>query len=227
MRSEIEELIKRPWSSYDEAKIRSEEIDRLLGFQISAIEAVLRTEKSDFESWVQLSPQGFQTPYPELYDIVQSFRSHLGLRWCDFGCAYGRLGLILNWFRSQDDFVGYEFAQARVVEGNRVLQVWCGSQSLLQHVDLRKSAVPVDFDIAFLYDFGRPDEVSSFLHKLRLAAKERPITIIGRGRATRHLIATEHAWLSEVEEPVHTAHWSCYRSSAESPEMEVSNFLRN
>ncbi|MBX2995207.1 MAG: hypothetical protein KF681_10300 [Bdellovibrionaceae bacterium] len=212
----LRELIREPWSSYEEAKSRSETIDALLGVQIERAEVSAREASISKADWSHLSAQAFQTPYPELHQILQHFAGDPPLRWVDFGCAYGRMGLIVDWFRPEDRWRGFEYVEARVAEGNRVLRSWCSEHPRIEKVDLNQNFEIPEFDVGFLFDFGSVSEISAFLRRLREQVASKPISMIGRGRATRHLIATEHAWLSQVEEPYHTEHWSLYRSSTDS-----------
>lgn len=208
---EIKKLISQPWTEYDEAKKRSADIDSLLGFHTQQTEILLQSHLQNSQTWTNLSPQSFQTPYPELYQIIQLFGVE-ALRWIDFGCAYGRLGLILNWFRPQDSWLGYESSQERITEGNRILREWCQLPSQIIQQDLRENFVIPQFDIAFIYDFGRVNEIDDFLFKLQTHARASAISVVARGRATRHLIETHHPWLSQVIEPYHEKQWSLYRS---------------
>lgn len=215
--AQLRELIRAPWSSYDEAKSRSEKIDDLLGVQIVTSESRAREASTSAADWSHLSAQVFQTPYPELHQILQHFAGEPTLRWVDFGCAYGRLGLVVDWFRPEDLWWGFESVEARVVEGDRILRRWCSDRPRLERADLTQNFEIPEFDVGFLFDFGSVNAISFFLERLRGQAAKRPIALIGRGRATRHLISTEHPWLSQVEEPFHTDHWTLYRNRADSP----------
>jgi hypothetical protein len=217
MKDRISALIQKPWSSYAEAKDRSEEIDQLLGFNCARVEAEVRAGRHNHSNWSHLSEQAFQTPYPELFQILKYFESSMKTaKWVDFGCGYGRLGLILDWYRPDDQWIGYEFVEARVREGNRVLSQWCAGGPQILNVDLNSDFEIPDFDVGFIFDFGTAAEISAFLRRLKGRAFQGPISLIGRGRATRHLISNEHPWLSQVEEPLQTEHWTLYRSRAES-----------
>ena len=213
----IRSLIDSPWQNYVQAKHRSVQIDGFLGFRIDEIEKTI-VDPSIGQTWSHLSAQSFQTPYPELADIVRLFPQNPCYRWLDLGAAYGRLGFVLKALRPQDSFLGYEFVEKRVQHGNEILHRWDCTSAQLQGRDLRNLSDPwPDFDLLFLFDFGQPSEIAGFLDQLREHRKSQPFSLIGSGRATRHLIATQHPWLSQVEEPLHTPHWSLYRSSSFSP----------
>ena len=213
-KQKVLDLIREPWSSYAEAKRRSEEIDQIIGYDIRTCEQEIQGLQSGKKDWSELSPQIFQTPYPELAEIVQMFTTNHSLRWVDFGAGYGRLGLVLGLLRPQDSFCGFEFVEQRVRLGALILDKWANQQTRLFFADLNsQDFMPPEADLFFVFDFGTPQDIHSLLVRLRQRAPRQPMTVIGRGRATRHLIATEHPWLSQVEEPLHTPHWSLYRSS--------------
>jgi len=215
--NQVRALIEAPWQDYVEAKHRSAQIDAHLGFRIDEIERAI-ADPSIGQTWLHLSAQSFQTPYPELADIVRLFPHKRSYRWLDLGAAYGRLGFVLQALRPADSFLGYEFVDSRVQHGNEVLGRWRCTSAKLQCRDLRNLSDPwPPFDLLFLFDFGQPSEIAGFLDQLRERRSSQAFSLIGRGRATRHLIATQHPWLSQVEEPLHTPHWSLYRSSWLSP----------
>jgi hypothetical protein len=212
----IRELLLQPWTSYESAKKDSEEIDRLLGFRLEEVEEEIRSSTGDRQDWSNLSAQAFQTPYQELADIVRRFQEERELAWLDLGAAYGRLGLILSILRPQDRFLGLEFVLERVRHGTEVLKPLC-PKAELRLVDVTAADFDLPpFDVLFLFDFGTPAQISSLLDRIQERALRSPVTVVGRGRATRHLIETAHPWLSQVERPLHTAHWSLYRSSEKS-----------
>jgi hypothetical protein len=51
------------------------------------------------------------------------------------------------------------------------------------------------------------------LASLRELARERGITVVGRGRRIRDAIEAEHPWLASVVPAKHFAHYSIYRSA--------------
>lgn len=217
MSPSISELILSPWSDYAEAQARSARIDALLGVRLEETEDRLRGRVGDLRGgWTRLSPQAFQTPYPELAEMVRLFTEVRPLRWLDLGAAYGRLGLVLSLLRPEDEFLGIEHLEERVTEGNRVLAAAGAGRARLRAEDVLAGELP-DFDVAFLFDFSDPAEVSLLLERLRERAREKPFAIFGRGRGTRHLIEDRHPWLSQVEEPLRAPHWTLYRVSSRSP----------
>lgn len=218
MTDAIFSLMTKPWSSYEEAKERSARIDSLLGFEIEACEAKIAAPKAQGrEDWAHLSPQAFQTPYPELADMIRLIEGDRSVDWVDLGAGYGRLGLLLSRMRPRDRFQGFEFVDERVREGNRILANCGCERARLESRDLLDSEFRMPTaDVYFIFDFGQPAQIDVILGNLRELSKADPIAVFGRGRATRHLIATSHAWLSQVEEPLHTEHWSLYRSAENS-----------
>lgn len=222
-KSEILSLMTAPWSSYDEAKARSARIDELLGFELAACESEIaktrgRVVGSEHEDWSHLPAQAFLTPYPELADMIRRIQGASAMDWVDLGAGYGRLGLMLDWLRPQDRFQGFELVPERVRESRRVLAKWNCQKSEMSTQDLLAEGFRLPAaDVYFIFDFGKTRQIARLVEQLRELSRRRPIAVFGRGRATRHLIATEHPWLAQVEEPLHTEHWSLYRSSGESP----------
>jgi len=218
MDQKLKNLICAPWETYAEAKQRSESIDVALGFQINEVEQKLRKNSGDRQDWARLSPQAFQTPYPELAEIVGRFQEPQSLRWLDLGAAYGRLGFVLSILRPQDFFYGCEFVPERVQHAAHIFDSHGLSQSRMHNIDLnqiRAGEFP-ESEILFLFDFGQPSEISRLLQEIRVWSESKPLTLIGRGRATRHLVHRDHPWLAQVEEAFHAPHYSIYRNSAQS-----------
>ena len=160
----------------------------------------------------------FQTPYPELAEIVRHFQEDFSLTWLDMGAGYGRLGFVLSLLRPQDQFVGLEFVSARVRHAREVIAHQAITNARMLEADLTAKldeCIP-EFDVGFLFDFGKPLQISRLLNFLRERSQMRAMAGIGRGRATRHLIENEHPWMSQVETPLQTAHYSPYRSGVQS-----------
>jgi hypothetical protein len=70
-------------------------------------------------------------------------------------------------------------------------------------------------DFYFIYDFGSRPAIAKTLADLSLVARQGPITVVGRGRASRDEVERRHPWLSEVVEPEHLPRYSIYRSAIE------------
>lgn len=199
--------------SYDEEKKLSAEIDGQLGFRYSDETTPERTETA--QTWSHLSPQVFQTPYPELHRIIlEADPDSKAKTWVDLGAAYGRLGLLLSVHRSEANFIGIEVLSERVEEAHRVYKIHSVPTAGMRRGDCAQDPLP-RADIYFIYDFGHESDVNSALEKLRDHARTQPVKVVGRGRRVRDLIEKQHPWLGSVHRPIHRPHYSIYRSNSE------------
>jgi hypothetical protein len=205
-------------SYYAEEKFRSEIRDRELGFTIESVEKEIETRLareggSTSQTWNHLSPQVFQTPYDELARIVHEVDPESRLEnWADLGAAYGRLGIVLAQLRPRARFTGIELVPERVKEGRRVYASLGLSPESLIEADLAKCAIPAA-ELYFIYDFGIREEIGRVLIALQAHARVKPIIVIGRGRGIRDAIEHGHPWLASVTKPIHSEHYSIYRSA--------------
>jgi hypothetical protein len=213
--AELFHEITLPQTDYTEAKKHAEHVDALLGFSCHEIEAELiaNKEESSKQLWLGLGLQSLQTPYSEIVDMLKQLNPDQGESWIDLGAAYGRMAIVLNLLRPDLRFAGYEYVQARVEEGKRILQSLNLDENQLQCKDL----VSPDFkiqqgDVFFLYDFGSREEVYLVIEKLRKYAIQKPIRVITRGRAVKSWLMMDFPWLSEVHPPEHFGNWSLFRS---------------
>lgn len=205
-------------TDYAEEKSRSEALDLKFGFATAEVEAAIQarlTREKDFsqQTWNHLSPQIFQTPYPELERIVAEADpdSEVGT-WADLGAAYGRLGIVLALRRPDAQFVGIELVPERVKEGRRIYAKLGLNPETLVCADLEKGGLP-EADLFFIYDFGKREAIDAVLDALRERARVRAVRVVGRGRGVRDAIEHGHPWLGEIVDPVHTPHYSIYRSA--------------
>lgn len=209
-------------SNYAQAKQHSELVDRYLGFEISKIENHLREGSSypQQETWKHIDPQSFQTPYSELRWMLHLLQPPDGSTIVDLGCAYGRMAFVIGKHYPSVKFVGYELVEERVREGQRILSKHNYPLCSLETKNLELTKPPVA-DFYFIYDFGRQDLIAKTLLDLQSVAiarrseaaeAKRSIVVVARGRGTRSLIQSEHLWLSVVNDPLHTEHFSIYRS---------------
>lgn len=202
--------------SYEEEKKLSEQIDQALGIRYPDVNSGRASTHSDAaETWNHLSPQIFQTPYPELCRMMDEVDPAKTVKtWVDLGAAYGRLGLILAAFRPNAHFVGIEIDRERVAEGKRIYSENGLDPDSIREGDCGKEPLP-SADVFLIYDFGHEHAVEAALQKLRDLARSHPIQVIGRGRRIRDLIEKKHPWLGSVFAPLHHAHYSIYRTNAE------------
>ncbi|MBC7385994.1 MAG: hypothetical protein H7301_07525 [Cryobacterium sp.] len=206
---------------YAEEKALSEKWDAELGFKICEVEEAIRValkipDQSEHlkghEIWAGLSAQIFQTPYPELFRMIDQVDPERSIRsWVDLGAAYGRLGIALSEVRPMACFTGLEIVPERVAEAKKIYASLGMSPESIRVADVVRDGIP-GAEVYFIYDFGSRDARSHALNAIRNLARERGITVVGRGRGIRDQIEHEHPWLSLVIKPVHQAHYSIYRS---------------
>lgn len=211
--TELLEKIKKFKGSYSDAKQISAEIDQILGFRYDEIERNLQGAVSQHQTWAHVGEQGFQTPYTELYEMVQNLPEHQGGTWCDLGAGYGRLGILLSWLSPNIKFKGYEVVANRVKEGQRIYHNLgiTSAELICQDLADQKFELP-QADVYFIYDFGHEVAVEAILEKLKLRARENKVCVIGRGRGIRNWISLRHPWLGSVIKPQHFETWTYYQS---------------
>ena len=204
--------------TYGEAQAHSAEVDSYLGFNCKKIESEIRNlqnpaDKSQ-QNWNHLSIQAFQTPYVEIRGILHKLNLKPQQMILDLGCAYGRMGLILDRHYPEVFFRGYELEAARVQEAKRIfLKQQVSSKIELHQADLQESRWQMPAaDAYFIFDYGTEAAVRKTLLQLQQIAQKRNIRVIARGRLVRFLIHDAHPWLCQVQEPLHFPHFSIYSS---------------
>ena len=211
-------LSVRP-ETYAEAKTQADHLDTQFGFDCQNIEdSLFEIEKealfsSPRQFWYGLDVQSMQTPYSEILEYIEFIKPKPHDTWVDLGAAYGRMGLVLAAFEPQVQFIGYEFVQKRVDEGNRIFQRLGLTSAVLRQADLaRDNFLMPKAELYFLYDFGSKDDIYKVLEKLRLKAQSHQIQIIARGRGVRNWILMDFPWLYDVKPPQHFKTWSYFQS---------------
>ncbi len=170
-------------------------------------------QANEQQFWIGLDLQSLQTTYFEIVQMVRYIKPQPEQKWIDLGAAYGRIGVVLGILYPKTLFKGYEYVAARVSEGNRILQKWNFSNSILEQADLADPNLVIEpADIYFIYDFGSRADIYSVLEKLRFIAKGRSIRVIARGRGVKSWILMDFPWLSEMKEPIHFPTWSLFQS---------------
>ncbi len=193
----------------------SAEIDAGLGFKFPDTLSGVPALTTATETWSHLSPQAFQTPYPELLRIVREVDPDFRLRsWVDLGAAYGRLGIVLGKVRPEAKFLGIEIDEGRVQETQRVFTKIGLAPESIRLGNCASENLPVAA-VYFIYDFGSAEEIESALRSLQKIAHTHPMRVIGRGKRVRAIIEKNHPWLGAVHPAVHRLHYSIYRSHAE------------
>ncbi|MCM2324247.1 MAG: class I SAM-dependent methyltransferase [Oligoflexia bacterium] len=203
--------------SYPEAQAHAEAVDAWLGLRTAEIEAELavRPRPEGQQLWIGTPTRVFLTPYTELRLLLDRLAPGAGTTIVDLGAGYGRMGFVLGVHHPGVRFLGYEFVEERVKEGQRGLARWTYPGIELRQADLAAASfLPEPADFYFIYDYGTREAIEKTLGDLREIARLRPLTVIGRGRASRDAIERRHPWLSQVVPPRHFGHYSIYRTRA-------------
>jgi len=194
----------------------SRKIDHALGYNILDTEILVGQENYQAQNWLHLNPQDFQTPYQELFSLVNELYTQK-THWVDLGAAYGRLGLIILSLFKDMEITSYEISQARVTEAKRIYELLHLNSNTIYQQDISlKSFLLPQADIYFIYDYGHREHIQKTLKDLQSIARQKAITVVARGRGTRHWIDTAEPWLSQVIAPTHKELYSIYRSSDQS-----------
>lgn len=209
-------LLKTDSYTYQAAQKHSECVDQWLGFQIHEIESELRTSSIAriHQTWSELSAQSFQTPYCEIRSLLSELNPSKSDVIADLGSAYGRMGFVIGRHYPEVTFIGYEIAKPRVLEAQRRLKEWHYSNVQIQEQNL----TTLDFylnqaDCFFIYDYGWNPAIQKTLSDLKILAQKKPITVVARGRATKHFIFSENPWLTVNSTPINFDHFSIFKSS--------------
>ena len=201
---------------YARAKMHAAAADHWLGFDIERIESQILQKSPVLPGtgrWHGLPAQSLLTPYIEIRLILELCQPKPGQIVADLGCAYGRMGLVIDRHFPRVHFAGYEIEALRVAEAQRILQRLNNPDLKVTHCDLADPSYSLEAaDFYFIYDYGTVQNIQRTLSQLQGRARSRPLVVIGRGRGTRHVIQTLHPWLCEVNPPTHTETFSIYRS---------------
>lgn len=198
--------------TYEAAKNHSIQVDEWLGFPLTE-PSLTASISGDTQTWSHLTTQQFQTPYCEIRNILNRLKPQPGETLVDLGCGYGRLAFVLAKHYSEVHFRGFEVDAFRVqIAAEKFKQHHLkNAQINLQDIVLPQFQVP-KAAYYFIFDFGHKESIQEILQRLKMIAQNKSIQVVGRGRATRHYIQELHPWLSQVNEPQHTAHYSIYKS---------------
>jgi hypothetical protein len=206
----------------------SEIIDQLIGIRPKEIEHKLLVEgisalpEGNLESWgkhlhqghqtwVGLDPNILQTPYAEIFEMLQKISPQKGDHIIDLGAAYGRMGVVLKFLYPEVFFTGLEYLEVRVSEGNRIFKKFECHNALLIQQDLSVEDFQLpEAEIYFLYDYGRPDQIRFTLKALEVIGDKKDIIVVARGIACRHYIQKSHPWLSHIFDPYHSNEFSIF-----------------
>lgn len=209
--------------SHAEAVAHAEEADRWLGLRALGIEETLAqaararghsTAPTGEGHWIGLPVNSLLTPYLELRQMLAELAPEPGEAVVDLGAGYGRMAFVLDRHHSGARFLGYEIVPERVQEGANAFERLGLARATLEVADITAQGFALPAARAyFLYDFGSRAAIEALLAKLQERARREPVTVIGRGRATRDAIERGQPWLSEMVPPRHLGNFSIYRSA--------------
>lgn len=206
-------------------------IDKILGVRVKYIEEMLVADARGFDpegshetwgpalhkgvqTWVGLELQTLQTPYSEIYRILQLLKLRPYQHIVDLGAAYGRMGVVVGGLFIKNSFQGFEFVGARVDEGNRVFQELGMNRSRLVEADLAAPDFELpEADVYFIYDYGQVEHIDRTLRQIRLVSEKRPVRVVVRGKFTRQIIGDRHEWLELTYEGRHEEFFSIYSAT--------------
>lgn len=205
--------------SYREAQLHSREVDEWLGLHVDEVENKIARDSGlsydeHRERWSGLNPDALQTPYTEFRAILEHLNPKDGETIVDLGCGYGRMGFVIGTHYPKVNFIGYEIAKERVDATNAALDKFKFLNVKMIDQDLaRADFLPEQADYYFIYDFGSAKSIHKSLLDLKILAQNRPMIVVGRGRACRDQIERREPWLSQLNKPQHFPHFSIYKSS--------------
>lgn len=212
---------------YAEAKRHSIAVDEWLGLEIrhtekKVLEGAQTRDSHPSETWVGLSPQVLQTPYAEIRQILHHLNPHPGETIVDLGAAYGRMGFVVARHYPGVHFVGYEVVDSRIRQAKSSAEEVLAPKQReffeMKQTDLGSpNFSPAPAEYYFIYDYGTRRDIRKTVQDLRKRAAQKPISVVGRGRASRDIIERENPWLSQIVEPEHHDHYSIYHSAENAP----------
>ncbi len=188
-------------------------VDKILGFRVKYIEEMLVADARGFDpegthetwgpslhngvqTWIGLELQTLQTPYSEIYRILQLLKLKPYQHVVDLGAAYGRMGVVIGGLFIKNIFTGFEFVSSRVDEGNRIYNDLNLTKSKLVEADLAGENFEIpEADVYFIYDYGQVEHIDRTLRQIRDVSVKRPVKVVVRGKFTRKIIADRHEWL--------------------------------
>lgn len=209
----------------ESSKEHSRKLDKKLGFNIFKIESKLAknfrhySEDQCFdqqeehgegkdpylenrEGWIGLDPQVLLTPYNELAKIFEMLKEKDIHSIVDFGCAYGRVGIVSSYFFENASFTGYEFVSKRIKEARRIYELQNIANYKLIECDILDDSFEFPrANLYFIYDFGRIPDLKKILGKLVAIMGEQDFYLVARGEEVQSLIL--HFFAEFQKENIH------------------------
>ncbi len=207
-------------------KIHSQLIDKILGFKILNVERKLvqrykvfyrshddgeKEHYKDTEAWIGLHPQTLLTPYSEILLMLELIKHRRIKSITDFGCAYGRIGFVMQSIFPESIFHGYEIVHERAKEAKRVAKlVGLSKFSIHEENILDDDFILPESDLFFIYDFSRVADLRKILNKLSDRSFIHSFVLIARGDEVRSLIQLYYPIFQVKETPIHKRDWSIF-----------------
>jgi SAM-dependent methyltransferase len=208
----------------------SKGIDQFLGFRILKIERKLvsqyrpffineneKTKKkqhnengADGESWIGLNPQVLLTPYTELYEIFFLLKDFNITSIIDIGCAYGRVGIVARAFFPEVQFTGYEIVKKRIIEANRINDLYDLNMDIQNQNVLDDDFYLPDSSIYFIYDFSHFMHIKKVLSQIEAKINNHPFILIAKGEDIRGIIQLFFPAFLIKHEPIYKKNWSIF-----------------
>jgi len=197
--------------TYEVAKVHSAQVDQWLGYEIIETEALIQDQRLP---WIGLAPETLLTPYTEIRFLLSKLGLETGMRVIELGAAYARMAQVIFCHYPGVSYCGIEMVEPRFREARRVLSLHGVPLEWLECSDVLAEDRPLpEGDVYFLYDLSSNlQDTERMVKKIKEKAKSHPVTVVGRGRATRSVIERHHPWLSAVKTPAHFGNFSVYRS---------------
>ncbi len=231
---EIKKTISVPEFFFNDSEISNREhsksIDQFLGFRILKIERKLISQYRPFfinenektkkkqhsengevgESWIGLNPQVLLTPYTELYEIFYLLKDHNIKSIIDIGCAYGRVGIVARAFFPEVKFTGYEIVKKRIIEANRINDLYDLDMDIHNQNVLEDDFHLPDSSIYFIYDFSHFMHIKKILSQIEEKINNHPFILIAKGEDIRGIIQLFFPAFLIKHEPIYKKNWSIF-----------------
>lgn len=193
----------------DSMKIEIELVEKaLVHTNTQNIEFLGRGLHDGVQTWVGLDPQVLQTPYHELWEMGQYLDRDQINSVIDLGAGYGRSAIVWDSILDLSRYIGHEFVEERVSEGQIALNRFCQSDCELTQQDITANSFDLHrADLYFIYDFGNIEDINQILEEL--GAVHDQFKLIARGDGVRSLIHHKHPWL-DIFDTIHEKNYSIY-----------------